>query len=70
MEQYRSGHNEVDSKSIRHCKMPRGFESHLLRQKRREKIDNRKEKRNRKANSSGISVIPYIINNSYYDDKI
>ena len=33
MQQYRSGHNGADSKSV--WSNPRGFESHLLRQKRK-----------------------------------
>ena len=33
MEEYRSGHNETDSKSVRQYKLSRGFESHFLRQK-------------------------------------
>lgn len=33
VEEYRSGYNETDSKSVRQCKLSRGFESHLLRQK-------------------------------------
>ena len=32
MEWYRRGHNEADSKSVRYIFMPRGFESHPLRQ--------------------------------------